>query len=70
MNLDYTDLRYVQAGLSGELLVRGNSVFQRYWNKPDATEKEFTKDGWFKTGNLNNVSLLKKKKKLGLPSYA
>lgn len=63
MNLDYTDLRYVQAGLSGELLVRGNSVFQRYWNKPDATEKEFTKDGWFKTGNLNNVSLFKKKKK-------
>ncbi|XP_057370808.1 malonate--CoA ligase ACSF3, mitochondrial-like [Daphnia carinata] len=41
-----------KAGLSGELLVRGNSVFQGYWNKPDVTEKEFTKDGWFKTGDI------------------
>lgn len=41
-----------KAGLSGELLVRGNSVFQGYWNKPEATEKEFTKDGWFKTGDI------------------
>lgn len=39
-----------KAGLPGELLVRGNSVFQGYWNKSEVTEKEFTKDGWFKTG--------------------
>lgn len=25
-------------------------MFQGYWNKPEVTEKEFTKDGWFKTG--------------------
>ena len=35
---------------SGELLVRGPSVFQQYWKRPGATEEAFTKDGWFKTG--------------------
>jgi malonyl-CoA/methylmalonyl-CoA synthetase len=24
----------------------------RYWNKPEATQKEFTQDGWFKTGDV------------------
>lgn len=41
-----------KAGMQGELMVRGPNVFQRYWNKPDATDKEFTKDGWFKTGDI------------------
>ena len=35
---------------SGELLVRGLSVFHQYWKRPGATEDAFTKDGWFKTG--------------------
>lgn len=38
--------------MSGELLIKGPSVFEGYWNKPEATEKEFTKDGWFKTGDI------------------
>ncbi|XP_056318132.1 malonate--CoA ligase ACSF3, mitochondrial [Danio aesculapii] len=44
----------VKAGLEGkegELLVRGSSVFQKYWNKPQETEDSFTEDGWFKTGD-------------------
>ena len=36
---------------SGELLVRGPNVFVKYWQRPEATEKTFTSDGWFKTGN-------------------
>ncbi|KAG0725061.1 Acyl-CoA synthetase family member 3, mitochondrial [Chionoecetes opilio] len=36
---------------SGELLVRGPSVFKEYWRNPDATSKEFTHDGWFRTGD-------------------
>ena len=36
--------------MSGELLIKGPNVFKCYWKKPDATEKEFTTDGWFKTG--------------------
>lgn len=35
----------------GDLLVKSPSVFKEYWNKPEATKKEFTADGWFKTGD-------------------
>ncbi|XP_041125150.1 malonate--CoA ligase ACSF3, mitochondrial [Polyodon spathula] len=35
----------------GELLVRGPSVFQEYWNRPQETRDAFTEDGWFKTGD-------------------
>lgn len=35
----------------GDLLVKSPSVFQEYWKKPEATKKEFTHDGWFKTGD-------------------
>ena len=35
----------------GEILVRGPSVFQGYWNKPEETRNAF-EDGWFKTGDI------------------
>jgi malonyl-CoA/methylmalonyl-CoA synthetase len=36
----------------GEIQVQGENVFHEYWNKPDATQKTFTEDGWFKTGDV------------------
>jgi len=36
----------------GEILARGPSIFQGYWNLPEKTEEAFTKDGWFRTGDL------------------
>ncbi len=36
----------------GELEVRGSSVFQGYWQNEEATKKEYTEDGWFKTGDI------------------
>ena len=36
----------------GELEVRGTSVFAGYWGREEATKKEFTPDGWFKTGDI------------------
>eukprot|EP00106_Octopus_bimaculoides_P010508 XP_014777950.1 PREDICTED: acyl-CoA synthetase family member 3, mitochondrial-like [Octopus bimaculoides] len=35
----------------GELYVRGPNVFSEYFQRPDATKRAFTKDGWFKTGD-------------------
>ncbi len=37
---------------NGELLVRGPSVMQGYWNQPDATAKVIDQDGWLRTGDL------------------
>ncbi|WP_426623804.1 long-chain-fatty-acid--CoA ligase [Leifsonia sp. McL0607] len=56
-----TDLRVVDPddldtdrafGEEGELLARGPQVFSGYWRKTDETAKVFTKDGWFRTGDI------------------
>ncbi|MDE1161664.1 MAG: long-chain fatty acid--CoA ligase [Acidobacteriaceae bacterium] len=39
----------------GEIEVRGESVFAGYWQKEEATKKEFTEDGWFKTGDIGKL---------------
>jgi acyl-CoA synthetase (AMP-forming)/AMP-acid ligase II len=36
----------------GEIQVKGDNVFLEYWRKPEATKKEFTEDGFFKTGDI------------------
>jgi len=42
----------VPMGESGELRIKGQTVFQEYWGRPEATAKEFDADGWFKTGDV------------------
>jgi long-chain acyl-CoA synthetase len=39
----------------GELEVKAPSVFQGYWNKPEATAASFTPDGWFLTGDIGKM---------------
>ncbi len=36
----------------GELLVRGPSVFEGYWQKPEATAEAFDENHWFRTGDI------------------
>lgn len=36
----------------GEIQLRGPTIFKSYWRNPEATKKEFTSDGWFKTGDI------------------
>jgi malonyl-CoA/methylmalonyl-CoA synthetase len=45
------DLRDVEHGSPGEILVRGPGVFLEYWRDPEATDAAFI-DGWFRTGDV------------------
>ena len=47
-----TDGTEAGPGEQGELWVRGRSIFQGYWNKPEATSDACPGDGWFRTGDL------------------
>jgi long-chain acyl-CoA synthetase len=44
----------VRIAADGEILVRGPSVFEGYWNRPEETENAF-ENGWFKTGDIGHV---------------
>ena len=44
-------------GESGEIQLRGPNLMNGYWNRPDATAAAWTKDGWFKTGDLGFVDV-------------
>lgn len=39
-------------GQAGELCIKGPQVMQGYWQQPEETQKAFTADGWFKTGDI------------------
>jgi malonyl-CoA/methylmalonyl-CoA synthetase len=42
----------VPRGQAGEIQIKGKNVFLEYWNKPEVTQKTFTDDGWFRTGDV------------------
>jgi long-chain acyl-CoA synthetase len=44
----------VKIAEDGEILVKGPTVFQGYWNMPEETRAAFT-DGWFKTGDIGQI---------------
>ncbi|PYV56984.1 MAG: long-chain fatty acid--CoA ligase [Acidobacteria bacterium] len=44
----------VRIAEDGEILVRGPSVFESYWNKPEETRNAFV-DRWFKTGDIGRL---------------
>jgi len=45
----------VKTTKEGELLVKGPSVFKRYFHNSEKTKEAFTADGWFKTGDLVDI---------------
>ena len=42
----------VPTGEPGEIYAKGPQVMREYWNRPEETQKVFTSDGWFKTGDV------------------
>ncbi len=57
MSIRICDLKgnIVKEGVIGNLQVKGDNVFKRYYNNNKATEESFTKDGWFDTGDLGFI---------------
>ena len=46
------DGRVTPRGVAGELLTRGYSVMQGYWNEPERTREAIDAAGWMHTGDL------------------
>jgi long-chain acyl-CoA synthetase len=44
--------RPLPPGEVGEICVRGPQVMKAYWNRPEDTAEAFTRDGWFRTGDM------------------
>lgn len=40
---------------NNEILVKGKTVMREYYNKPEETEKAFTEDGYFRTGDAGRL---------------
>ena len=49
VNEQYEEVAF---GEPGEIIVSGKNVFLEYWQKPEITMESFTKEGWFKTGDI------------------
>lgn len=48
--------RDLEAGETGELLLRGPQVFQGYWNRPADSAAALIDGGWLRTGDIASVS--------------
>lgn len=45
----------IRIGENDEIQARGNGIMKGYYGKPEETQKVFTGDGWFKTGDAGKI---------------
>lgn len=51
-----TGARIDEPGVPGELLFKGPTIFDGYWKAPQANAEVFTRDGYFRTGDLFEIA--------------
>ncbi len=51
-----TGTEILEAGKPGELQITGPTVFDGYFRAPQITAESFTADGWFRTGDLFEIT--------------
>ena len=49
------DIVQVRLGKDNEILVKGPTVMKGYYHRPEDTERAFTDDGWFRTGDAGLI---------------
>jgi acyl-CoA synthetase (AMP-forming)/AMP-acid ligase II len=45
-----------EAGQTGEMLIKGPTIFPGYYKRPELTAKSFDSDGYFRTGDLFEIA--------------
>jgi len=55
MSIRDDDGREVALGEPGEICARGPQVMPGYWQRPDETARSFTRDGFFRTGDIGTM---------------
>lgn len=52
--LDHLEIK-LDTSAGGELLVKGDTIMEGYYNRPEANTSAFTEDGFFRTGDLMHI---------------
>lgn len=45
----------IRIGENDEIQAKGNGIMKGYYNRPEETQKVFTEDGWFRTGDAGKI---------------
>jgi len=51
-----TEREITAPGQTGEMRIKGPTVFSGYWRAPEQTARAFDDDGWFRTGDLFEIA--------------
>eukprot|EP01084_Bolivina_argentea_P307301 531124_1 len=54
LKMDDVEIKIIKDD-DNELLIKNNTMFKEYYNRPDKTKEQYTNDGWYKTGDCGVI---------------